>query len=262
MISFKKVTKQYNGDFIALDNINLEIKDGEFVSLVGPSGAGKSTLIKMLIREETPTSGQVILDDIDLAEVKNIEIPFLRRKIGAIFQDFKLLDSKTAFENVAFALEVSGVPAEEIKTDVMQVLGIVGLSGKGANFPRELSGGEKQRIAIARALIHRPKIILADEPTGNLDLVNSYEVVKLLWKINEIGTTVILATHDREIVNTVSKRVISMEHGKIVRDQTQDGKYIIWVPTDRTNMLSRLPNPLNGFLVPAGLTLSVVHFWV
>ena len=238
MISFKKVTKQYNGDFIALDNINLEIKDGEFVSLVGPSGAGKSTLIKMLIREETPTSGQVILDDIDLAEVKNTEIPFLRRKIGAIFQDFKLLDSKTAFENVAFALAVSGVPAEEI------------------------SGGEKQRIAIARALIHRPKIILADEPTGNLDLVNSYEVVKLLWKINEIGTTVILATHDREIVNTVSKRVISMEHGKIVRDQTQDGKYIIWVPTDRTNMLSRLPNPLNGFLVPAGLTLSVVHFWV
>jgi len=225
----KKVARVFSTkeEFWALQDINFKVKKGEAVGIIGPNGAGKSTLIKMLIREETPTSGQVILDDIDLAEVKNIEIPFLRRKIGAIFQDFKLLDSKTAFENVAFALEVSGVPAEEIKTDVMQVLGIVGLSGKGANFPRELSGGEKQRIAIARALIHRPKIILADEPTGNLDLVNSYEVVKLLWKINEIGTTVILATHDREIVNTVSKRVISMEHGKIVRDQTQDGKYII-----------------------------------
>lgn len=227
MITFKKVVKKYNHNFIALDGVDLEIKDGEFVSLVGPSGAGKSTLIKMLTKEDRPTSGQVVLDEVDLADVPDKNIPFLRRKIGTIFQDFRLLDSKTAFENVAFALEVSGTPEEEIAKDVKQVMSIVGLSEKEKNFPKEMSGGEKQRLAIARALVHRPKIILADEPTGNLDLVNSYDVLKLLWRINQLGTTVILATHDREIVNTVGKRVVSMEKGKIVRDQLEGGKYII-----------------------------------
>ncbi|OGD25100.1 cell division ATP-binding protein FtsE, partial [Candidatus Azambacteria bacterium RIFCSPHIGHO2_01_FULL_40_24] len=184
-------------------------------------------LIKMLIKEDRPTSGQILLDNVDLADVPDQDIPFLRRKIGMIFQDFRLLESKTAFENVAFALEVSGVPEESIAEDVKQVLTIVGLSDKQKNFPRELSGGEKQRLALARALVHRPKIILADEPTGNLDLVNSYDVVKLLWRINELGTTVILATHDVQIVNTVGKRVVTMEKGKIVRDQLEGGKYII-----------------------------------
>lgn len=227
MIHFKKVTKKYNHHFTALDDVNLEIKPGEFVSLVGPSGAGKSTLIKMLIREDRPTSGQVILDGIDLADLADKEVPFLRRKIGTIFQDFRLLESKTALENVAFALEVSGAGEDEIAEDVPRVLAIVGLADKHNNFPRELSGGEKQRLAIARALIHRPKIILADEPTGNLDPVNSYDVVKLLWRINELGTTIILATHDREIVNTVGKRVVTIEKGKVVRDQLEGGKYII-----------------------------------
>lgn len=226
VIQFKKVTKKYNHNFTALDGVDLEIQDGEFVSLVGPSGAGKSTLIKMLIKEDQPTSGQVVLDEIDLADLPDKDIPFLRRKIGTIFQDFRLLESKTSLENVAFALEVAGAEDEEIVKDVEQVLTIVGLGDKKKNFPKELSGGEKQRLAIARALVHRPKIILADEPTGNLDPVNSFDVVKLLWQINKLGTTVILATHDREIVNTVGKRVISMEKGKIVRDQLKDGKYI------------------------------------
>lgn len=227
MIHFRKVTKKYNHHFTALNEVSLEIKPNEFISLVGPSGAGKTTLIKMLIKEDRPTSGQVILDGVDLADVLDRDVPFLRRKIGTIFQDFRLLDSKTAFENVAFALEVSGASEDEIAEDVPRVLAIVGLSDKHHNFPRELSGGEKQRLAIARALIHRPKIILADEPTGNLDPVNSYDVVKLLSRINELGTTIILATHDREIVNTAGKRVVTMEKGRIVRDQLEDGKYII-----------------------------------
>lgn len=184
-------------------------------------------MIKMLIKEDLPSSGQVILDGVDLADVRDRDIPFLRRKIGTIFQDFKLLESKSAFENVAFALEVSGASEEDIAEDVPRVLAIVGLADKHHNFPKELSGGEKQRLAIARALIHRPKIILADEPTGNLDSLNSFDVLKLLWRINELGTTVILATHDREIVNTVGKRVITMEKGRIVRDQLEKGKYII-----------------------------------
>lgn len=227
MINFKKVTKKYNHHFVALDDINLEIKPGEFVSLVGPSGAGKSTLIKMLIKEDQPTAGQVILDGVDLAEVPDKEVPFLRRKIGTIFQDFRLLESKNTFENLAFALEVCGAGEAEVAEDVPRVLSIVGLADKKDNFPKELSGGEKQRLAIARALIHRPKIILADEPTGNLDLVNSYDVLKLLWRINELGTTIILATHNREIVNAVGKRVVTMEKGKIVRDQLEKGKYVI-----------------------------------
>ncbi len=227
MIEYKNVSTIYDNDFMALDGVNLGIKAGEFVFLVGPSGAGKSTLLRLLTRELAPNLGQVSVDGVDLAHLSNNDIPFLRRKIGTIFQDFKLLTNKNAFENVAFALEVCGASQEEIEGDVPKVLGIVGLAEKMQSFPHQMSGGEKQRLAIARALIHRPKIILADEPTGNLDMVNSYDVVKLLLKINELGTTVILATHNREIVNAIGRRVITMEKGKVVRDQVEEGKYII-----------------------------------
>ena len=226
MIEIKNLSTIYD-DFMALDDVNLEIKDGEFVSLVGPSGAGKSTLLGLMTRELIPSKGEIIIDGINIADLSHAEVPLLRRKIGTIFQDFKLLSRKNAFENVAFALEVSGAESKEIAEDVPKVLNIVGLSDKAKNFPHQLSGGERQRLAIARALIHRPRILLADEPTGNLDMLNSYDVVKLLMKINEFGTTVILATHNREIVNTVGRRVISMEKGKIVRDQIEQGKYII-----------------------------------
>ena len=225
MIKFQNLTKKY--ERLILDKIDLEIKDGEFVSLVGPSGVGKSTLLRLLTKEEKPTSGKIFIDEENINEIPDNEIPYLRRKIGTVFQDFKLLTAKTAFENVAFALEVSGASQAEIDQDVPQLLQIVGLADKIKSFPNELSGGEKQRLAIARALIHRPKIILADEPTGNLDLVNSYDVLKLLWKINELGTTVILATHNREIVNTVGKRVITLDNGRIIRDQLESGRYII-----------------------------------
>lgn len=227
MIKFQGVKKIYEPNNLVLNNINLEIKPGEFVSLVGLSGAGKSTLLKMLTREERPTTGKVFVESIDLADIKDKDIPHLRRKIGTVYQDFKLLPKKTAYENVAFAMEVSDATPEEIEKDVPQILAIVGMADKLNNFPNQLSGGEKQRLAIARAMIHRPTILLADEPTGNLDLVNTYDVVKLLLKINEIGTTVILATHDTNVVNSIGKRVISMDKGKIVRDQMSNGKYVI-----------------------------------
>ena len=227
MIEFHKVSTIYDNDSMALDEVSLEIKPGEFVSLVGPSGAGKSTLLKLLTREITPSKGKVILDGVNLADLSQSDLPHLRRKIGTVFQDFKLLSNKNAFENVAFAMEVCGSTPEEIAADVPKVLSIVGLQDKMKNFPSQMSGGERQRLAIARALIHRPKIILADEPTGNLDMLNSHDVLKLLMKINELGTTVILVTHNREIVNDVKRRVISMENGKIIRDQVEKGKYII-----------------------------------
>ena len=227
MIKLEELSSIYDDQFMALDSVNLEIKDGEFVSLVGPSGAGKSTLLRLMTREVRPTNGNVYIDGMDISKLSTKEVPLLRRRIGTIFQDFKLLSRKNAFENVAFALEVSGAEPEEIQEDVPKVLNIVGLADKAKNFPHQLSGGEKQRLAIARALIHRPRILLADEPTGNLDMVNTYDVVKLLMKINEFGTTVILATHNREVVNAVGKRVISMEKGKIVRDQIEQGKYIL-----------------------------------
>ena len=227
MISFHNVSTIYDNHVEVLDGVELEVKQGEFVSLVGPSGAGKSTLLKLLTREIVPNKGKVILDGVDLAHLSMNDLPFLRRKIGMIFQDFKLLSNKNAFENIAFALEVCGATKEEVAEDVPKALTIVGLNDKAERFPHQMSGGEKQRLAIARALIHRPKIILADEPTGNLDPVNSYDVVKLLMKINEFGTTVVLATHNREIVNAVGRRVITMENGKIVKDQTEQGKYII-----------------------------------
>lgn len=227
MIQFKSVYKVYEDEFAALHDVNLEVKDGEFLSIVGPAGAGKSTILKILTRELLPTKGKVILDDINIANLSDSDIPLLRRKVGTIFQDFKLLSNRSAFENVAFALEVAGADEKEIADDVPKVLGIVGLTEKAKRFPHQLSGGEKQRLAIGRALIHRPRILLADEPTGNLDLVNSYDVLKLLMKINELGTTVILVTHNKDIVNAVGRRVITMENGKIVRDQVEKGKYII-----------------------------------
>lgn len=227
MIEYKSIYTVYDNNFEALNGIDLSIKDGEFVSLIGPNGAGKSTLLRLLTREVKPNKGEIMVDGINVAGISDSDIPHLRRKIGTIFQDFKLLPTKTAFENVAFALEVVGASPEQIKEDVPRVLGIVGLSEKINNFPTQLSGGEKQRVAIARALIHRPGILLADEPTGNLDPLNSYDVVKLLLKINELGTTVILATHDREIVNTIGRRVVTMENGLIVRDQQEQGKFII-----------------------------------
>jgi cell division transport system ATP-binding protein len=227
MIELKDISTVYDDNFFALHKINLHITNGEFVSIVGPAGAGKSTLLRLLTRELKPTSGEVIIDGVDLASLSNDDIPLLRRKIGTIFQDFKLLAGRNAFENVAFALEVVGAPSHRIKEDVPKALDIVGLGDKQANFPHQLSGGEKQRLAIARALIHRPHIILADEPTGNLDMVNGHDVVQLLQKINELGTTVVLVTHNREIVDAVSRRVVTMEKGKIIRDQAENGKYII-----------------------------------
>jgi len=227
LIEFKGVSTTYGNSFTALEDLNLTIKEGEFVSIVGPSGAGKSTMLRLLTRELTPDEGVIMLDGVDLNTLSYNDLPLLRRKIGTVFQDFKLLTQKSAYENVAFAMEVCGATPEEIEDDVPKVLKIVGLSDKVNNFPHQMSGGEKQRLAIARALIHRPKIILADEPTGNLDMVNSYDVVKLLMKINELGTTVLLATHDREVVNAIGRRVITMERGKIARDQVEQGKYII-----------------------------------
>jgi len=210
----------------ALEDITFNVSPKEFVSLVGKSGAGKSTIIKLLIGEERPTKGRVIFGSYDINKLKRHELPQLRRRIGVIFQDFRLLSNKTAFENVAFALEVAGRPQSDIEEFVPRALEMVGLKEKMKNFPKELSGGEKQRVAIARAMINNPDVIVADEPTGNLDPLNTAEIVRLLLKINELGTTVILATHNKEIINKLDRRVISLEDGKIIRDE-EKGKYIL-----------------------------------
>lgn len=229
MIIFQNVTKAYkvdSHDTTALDDASFHIHQKEFVSLVGKSGAGKSTIIKLLIGEERPTKGKVIIGSYNVNKLKPSELPHLRRKIGVIFQDFRLLPNKTAYENVAFALEVAGRTPQEIKEFAPQALEMVGLGDKTKNFPRELSGGEKQRVAIARAMINHPDVLIADEPTGNLDPINTAEIMKLLLKINELGTTVMLATHNKEIVNSLSRRVISLEDGRIIRDE-EEGKYIL-----------------------------------
>lgn len=226
MISFHNVSKYYPNGYLALDNINLKIDAGEFVSLVGKSGAGKSTLIKLLIGEERPTSGRILVGAYEVNKLKPHELPLLRRQIGVVFQDFKLLPSKNAYENVAFALEVEGRPQTEIEEEVPQVLDMVGLADKAHSFPHELSGGEKQRIAIARAMINKPSVLVADEPTGNLDDINTQDIINLLLKINQLGTTVLLATHSRYVVNMINKRVVSLAQGKIVKDQ-QHGKYML-----------------------------------
>lgn len=223
MISFKNVTKNY-GKNKALHGINLEINHGEFISLVGLSGAGKSTLLKLLTGEESIDGGEILIDNIDISAIRKKDLPYLRRKIGMVFQDIKLLPKRTAFENVAFAMEVGGYTADKIKAEVPKILELVGLLHKRNDFPGEMSGGEKQRIAIARSLSHRPVLLLADEPTGNLDEVNASEVIDLLLKVNKLGTTVMLATHAADIVNKIKKRVITIEGGRITFEQ-EKGKY-------------------------------------
>jgi cell division transport system ATP-binding protein len=223
MIKFDNVTKFY-GPSKALNNINLHINHGEFISLVGMSGAGKSTMLKLIIGEEQLDDGRILIDDIDMSLIKKRDLPYLRRKIGMVFQDIKLLPKRTAFENVAFAMEVSGHRKDKIDKDVPKILELVGLLHKQHNFPDEMSGGEKQRVAIARSLAHRPVLLLADEPTGNLDEINAGEVLDLLLKINKLGTTIILATHAADLVNKINKRVITIEGGQITMEQAK-GKY-------------------------------------
>src|SRR3989338_11042727 len=219
MIEFHSVSKIYGENYYALDNVSLTIGEKEFVSVVGRSGAGKSTLIKLLLREDTPTKGRVTFKGMDVSKLKGKGVVNYRRRIGAVFQDFRLLPSKNVYENIAFAMEAGGRPKDEIKADVPQVIEIVGLKGKEMNFPHELSGGEKQRVAVARALVQRPEVILADEPTGNLDPMHTWEIVKLLLKINEFGTAIVLATHDKDIVNFLKRRVVTLEDGKVMRDE-------------------------------------------
>jgi cell division transport system ATP-binding protein len=226
MIKFRHISKQYPHKTFALDKVNLHIKPGEFVSVIGQSGTGKTTLIKLLTAEERATSGRLIVGGWDITNIPFRDIPILRRQIGVIFQDFKLLPQKNIFENIAFALQVCGTSGSNIKQVVPKILKIVGLEGKLQRYPRQLSGGEQQRAAIARALIHHPKILLADEPTGNLDSINTREIVELLKKINELGTTVLLVTHNREVVNLLKKRVVTMDNGTIVSDQSV-GKYLL-----------------------------------
>ncbi|PIU24202.1 cell division ATP-binding protein FtsE [Candidatus Berkelbacteria bacterium CG08_land_8_20_14_0_20_39_8] len=226
MIEFQHVTKKYGKEITAVDDVSFKINAKEFVALVGPSGAGKSTLIKMLTREEEPTSGRILVADRDIFQLKERELPYYRRKVGVVFQDFKLLAKKTVYENVAFALEVAGVLPAIIKKRVDEMLTLVGLEHRAGALVEELSGGEKQRASIARALVHEPKLLIADEPTGNLDPVNSWEIIELLFKINKRGTIVMLATHDKEIVDAIHKRVITMKDGKIISDK-EDGKYIL-----------------------------------
>ena len=224
MIKLKGVSKKYTKDSVGLDNVDLYIGAGEFVSIVGQSGTGKTTLIKLLIAEERPTSGQIEIGDWDITNIKYRDIPFLRRQIGVVFQDFKLLPKKTIYENVEFALEVGGTPHHRIKEIVPRLLDIVGLTHKKHSYPHQLSGGEQQRVVIARSLAHRPKILVADEPTGNLDAVNTQEIIEILKKINEFGTTVVLVTHNKDVVNQLRKRVITLQGGKISSDE-QSGKY-------------------------------------
>ncbi len=225
MINFQNVSKEYNNHH-ALVDVTFKIAPKEFVSIVGRSGAGKSTVIKLLIGEEKPTKGRVIFGHYDVGKLKSDELPKLRRHIGTIFQDFKLLPSKNVYENVAFALEAAGRPEREIYDYVMEVLDLVDLRGKAKNFMSELSGGEKQRVAIARAMVNRPDVIVADEPTGNLDPVNTMGIISLLTKINELGTTVILATHNKDIVNQLGRRVMVVEDGRLTRDD-ENGRYSI-----------------------------------
>jgi cell division transport system ATP-binding protein len=226
MIFFDRVSKVYPDDSVALQNITLSIEPKEFVSIVGQSGAGKTTLLKMLLAEERPSEGKVFFESTDVHRLGRHEINDLRRKIGMVFQDFRLISGKTVYENIAFTMEAAGRTDDEIEQDVPHVLELVDLADKIWNFPNELSGGEKQRVAIARALVNQPDVLVADEPTGNLDPVNTYDIVQILKKINDFGTTVILTTHNKGIIDSLGKRVIAMEKGKIIRDD-KEGKYFI-----------------------------------
>ncbi len=224
MITLSDVSKLYTKDSVGVRNIDLHIDAGEFVSVVGQSGTGKTTLVKLLIAEERPSKGKINIGGWDITKIAHRHIPLLRRQIGVIFQDFKLLPKKTVSENVRFALEVAGESSKRIREVVPRVLDIVGLAHKEERFPHQLSGGEQQRVAIARALVHRPKILVGDEPTGNLDTINTHEVIEILKKINEFGTTIVLVTHNRDVVNQLKKRVITIHDGRIVADEAS-GRY-------------------------------------
>ncbi|TAL20331.1 cell division ATP-binding protein FtsE [Patescibacteria group bacterium] len=226
MIKFENISKLYPPDSVGVKNVNLRVRPGEFVSVVGQSGTGKTTLVRLLIAEERPTAGRIFVGGWEITRIRGRDIPGLRRQIGVVFQDFKLLPQKTVWENVAFALEVAAAPPARIRSVVTQVLKIVGLESKTHRYPRQLSGGEQQRVAIARSLVHRPRILVADEPTGNLDALNTREIVDLLQKINEFGTTVLLVTHNREVVNSLRRRVVTLDAGTIVNDQ-EVGRYYL-----------------------------------
>lgn len=225
MIYFDKVTKRY-GDTAALEEVTLSVAPKEFISIVGHSGAGKTTLLKLLLAEERPTDGTVFFESIDINNLPSSALHHYRRRIGMVFQDFRLIPNKTAYENVAFAMEAVGRTDEEIRSDVPYILELVNLADKALHFPNQLSGGEKQRIAIGRAIVNQPDIIVADEPTGNLDPINAYEVVEILKKINELGTTVVITTHNKGVIDAIGKRVITIDKGRLVRDDAE-GKYVL-----------------------------------
>jgi cell division transport system ATP-binding protein len=224
MLHFDNVSKFYFNSSPAVEEISLRVKPGEFVSIVGHSGAGKSTLLKMILAEVHPTHGNVFFENKDLKKMKQSDLTNIRRRMGTIFQDFRLLPSKTVYENIAFAMEVAGKSDEDIATDVPYVIDLVDLGNKAWHFPSELSGGEQQRAAIARAIVNQPDILIADEPTGNLDPINTYEVVQILKKINDLGTTVVMTTHNKGVVDSVGRRVVTMDKGRIIRDDAS-GKY-------------------------------------
>jgi cell division transport system ATP-binding protein len=226
MIHFDKVSKSYPDNSVALEEVTFSIEPKEFVSIVGHSGAGKTTILKMFLGEEIPTSGKVYFESSDLAKLSKNQVNEFRRKVGAVFQDFRLLPNKNVYENIAFAMEAAGRTDEEIEADVPHVLELVDLTKKIWNFPHELSGGEKQRVSIARAIVNQPDVLIADEPTGNLDPLNTYDIVQILKKINDLGTTVILTTHNKGVIDSLKKRVITMENGRIIRDD-KEGKYVI-----------------------------------
>ena len=226
MIYFDNVSKIYDDRSIGLEEVTLKIEPNEFVSIVGHSGAGKTTLLKMILAEEKPTSGTVFFESTNIHNINKKHMPDYRRKIGVIFQDYRLLPNRTAYENIAFAMEVAGREEEEIQADVTHVLELVGLGRKMWSFPHQLSGGEKQRVAIARAIVNQPDLIIADEPTGNLDPVNTFEVMQLFKKINDLGTTVVLTTHTKDVIDSLGKRVVTMEEGRIVKDDSK-GHYLL-----------------------------------
>jgi cell division transport system ATP-binding protein len=226
ILKFENVSKTYPGNFVALEDVNINVESGDFLSIVGHSGSGKSTLLKLIYAEEQATTGHVFFNNRSIDSINRKHLPYYRRNIGTVFQDFKLLPQKTAFENVAYALEVSDETDEDIKELVPEILDIVGMGDKGHKYPRQLSGGEQQKICLARALVRKPLIIIADEPTGNLDPVATWEIVQLLLKINSMGTTVLLATHNKDIVDKLNRRVIALDQGKIIRDH-QKGRYAI-----------------------------------
>ena len=226
MIYYDRVSKIYADNSVALEDVSFSVEPGEFISIVGHSGAGKTTLVKMLLAEEKPSSGSVFFESINVHEIPMSKMGELRRKIGTVFQDFRLLPNKTAYENIAFAMEAAGRTEEDIRSDVPHVLELVDLGEKMNNFPDELSGGEQQRVAIARAIVNQPDVIVADEPTGNLDPINTFEIVQILKKINDLGTTIILTTHNKGVIDALKKRVVTMDRGKVIRDD-REGKYIL-----------------------------------